>query len=76
MISKMLLYMRSIYFMNIYPKYSESMNKSTGQEYARCNKEIDDTWKEMRRFYNFEKFDNDYLSDAVIFIKAETLTTQ
>ena len=50
------------------------MNKSNGQEFCRCNKEIDETWKEMRKFYNFEKCDNDFLSDAVIFTKAETLT--
>lgn len=51
--------------------YSESKKQQTAKEIADAQKELDDTIAKMRNFYDYERFDIDYLGDAVLFSKAE-----
>ena len=51
--------------------FREMMKQQKVQDVANGHKQVEQEMLKMRKFYDYERFDIDYLGDAVLFSKAD-----
>ncbi|CDW77592.1 UNKNOWN [Stylonychia lemnae] len=54
----------------------ENKKNQTLKEIAEAHQRLEETVKQVRKFYDYERFDIDYLGDAVLFSKADVPQSQ
>lgn len=55
--------------------YSENHKEGKNQELKDVSSKLDQAMYDIRKFYDFERFDINYLADAVLFTKADAMNS-